>query len=104
MAVDRQEFTKTTQYKNIGKTYNTTKLPLIPKSFDDKYIFSRSGDRLDNLAYEFYGDPRYWIILAIANNLGKGTLIVPPNLQLRIPADSVITKFRDMFKQVEEER
>ncbi len=78
MAIDRQEFAKQVIFKNKGKAFRTTKFPLIEQSSADRFIFSRQGDRLDNLAYEFYGDPRYWIILAIANNLGKGTLIVQP--------------------------
>ena len=102
--IDRHEFVKKTIIKDLGNTYNTTRLPLIEKSPEDRFIFSRAGDRLDNLAFEFYGDPRHWIILAVANNLGKGTLIVPPNIQLRIPPDSVITSLRDRYRATQEER
>ena len=93
--IDRHEFVKQSIIKNKGRVYNTTQLPLIENSPED---------RLDNLAFEFYGDPRHWIILAIANNLGKGTLIVPPNLQLRIPPQSVISSLRDRYRAIEEER
>tara|TARA_R100000388_G_C7148412_1_gene113354 strand:+ start:245 stop:562 length:318 start_codon:yes stop_codon:yes gene_type:complete len=102
--IDRHEFVKQSTYFQKGRTYNTTRLPIIEKSLQDRFIFSRSGDRLDNLAFQFYGDPRHWIILAIANNLGKGTLIVPPNLQLRIPPQSVITGLRQRYQAAEEER
>tara|TARA_A100001201_G_scaffold77818_1_gene69980 strand:+ start:55 stop:372 length:318 start_codon:yes stop_codon:yes gene_type:complete len=102
--IDRHEFVKQSIIKNKGRVYNTTQLPLIENSPEDRFIFSRPGDRLDNLAFEFYGDPRHWIILAIANNLGKGTLIVPPNLQLRIPPQSVISSLRDRYRAIEEER
>ena len=104
MAIDRHEFVKQTTYKDKGRTYNTTQLPLIEKSLQDQFIFSRTGDRLDNLSFQFYGDPRHWIILAIANNLGKGTMIVPPNIQLRIPPKSVITDLRKLYRVTEEER
>jgi len=102
--IDRHEFVKQRSIKERGRVYNTTLLPLIERSSADRFIFSRTGDRLDNLAYQFYGDPRHWIILAIANNLGKGTLIVPPNIQIRIPPQSVITSLRDRYRASEEEK
>ena len=104
MSKDRQEFTKQVTHTDIGKTFQTTKLPLIETTLNDRYIFTRMGDRLDNLAFEFYGDPRFWVILATANNLGKGTLVVKPDIQLRIPAKSIVTEYREMLEKAEEER
>ena len=72
--------------------------------FEDKYIISREGDRLDLLSYEFYGDPRYWTILANANNLGKGTLDVPAGKQIRIPPNTIITELRERLQKSEEDR
>ena len=104
MATNRYVNTKEKIIKGFGKTYQTSRFPIIEKTTRDRYIFTREGDRLDNLAYQFYGDPRHWIILAIANKLGKGTLVVPPNLQLRIPPQSVITGLRERYRAAEEER
>ena len=68
------------------------------KQLSDLYIFSRDGDRLDNLANDFYKDPRYWWIIAQANNLGKGTLTIPSGLQIRIPfpIDNLLTDLREV--------
>ena len=74
------------------------------KSFEDRFIFTIEGDRLDTLSHDFYGDPRHWVILANANNLGKGTLSVPAGTQLRIPSDMIIQEFRDRIRKAEEER
>lgn len=52
---------------------------------DDTYILSQENDRLDILAKEFYGDEVFWHVIAKANNLGKGTLLVPPGQIIRIP-------------------
>jgi hypothetical protein len=68
-----------------NKRYQTARYKLPPRSINDKYIISREGDRLDLLATEFYDDPRWWWILAEANNLGKGSMYVPPGIQIRIP-------------------
>ena len=104
MAINRYEFNKQHVIVNKGKILNTTKLPVIEKSYQDRYIISRESDRLDLLSYEFYGDPRYWFILANANNLGKGTLDVPAGKQIRIPPDSIITELRERLQKSEEER
>lgn len=75
--------------KNNGRRYKlTTKLPSIQPSIDDIYIIGQYGDRLDNLAYKYYGRSSYWWIIALANNIGKGDLIVPVGKQIRIPQNS----------------
>jgi nucleoid-associated protein YgaU len=86
------------------KTFVTVELPVIERSPQDRFIFTNSNDRLDNLAFEFYGDPRHWVVLALANNLGKGTLAVPPGIQLRIPPQSIVTDFLELIKLAQEEK
>ncbi len=100
--MNRYEFTQ--QTNNGKKRYTTTLLPKIEKTSEDRFIFSRDGDRLDNLAYDLYGDPRYWVVLANVNNLGKGSLMVPPGLQLRLPPQSVIDEFSMLLRNTEESR
>ena len=51
---------------------------------DDAVIVS-IGDRLDIYAKEYYGDETFWFVIARSNNLGKGTLNVPPGKIVRIP-------------------
>jgi len=67
------------------RTYRTSIHPKVIRRERDIYIISREGDRLDILAGQYYSDPAYWWIIATANNLGKGTLVVPPGKQIRIP-------------------
>ena len=69
--------------------------PSIPHSENDIYIITRDSDRLDLLAGQYYEDVTLWWVIATANNLGKGTLVVPPGLQIRIPNDieAVVTAF-----------
>lgn len=64
----------------------TTIYPNFDELFaDDTYILTQENDRLDILAKEFYGDEVFWHVIAKANNIGKGTLMVPPGIILRIP-------------------
>jgi len=79
--------------------YLTSRLPSYKIQETDLYIFSREGDRLDLLANSFYSDPQLWWIIADANNLGKGSLMVPPGLQLRIP--NPINDLRERLEQAE---
>jgi hypothetical protein len=65
--------------------YSSTYYPVIPLRDSDIYTYSRQGQRLDLLAFDAYGDPRYWWVIARANNLGLGTLQVTPGRRLRIP-------------------
>lgn len=82
------------RYQNIplkrndaGKQVQSTlTLPAVEESETDVYIITNSSDRLDQLAYKYYGDAKYWWVIAAVNNLGKGTLMVEGGLQIRIPA------------------
>lgn len=68
--------------------YTTTRYPNIPLSDDDLYIITVRGDRLDNLANQFYGDPTLWWVLQIANpNISKDSLYPDLGVQFRIPTD-----------------
>ena len=104
MAINRYEFSTKHVKREKGECYNTTILPKLEKTFDDRFIFTIEGDRLDLLAHEFYGDSRHWTILANANNLGKGTLSIPAGTQLRIPPDTVIQELRERIENAEKDR
>jgi len=85
------------RYENInivktekGKRYRSTvQYPIIQKKPNDIYIIGSQHDRIDNLAYKYYGDSRLWWIIARANNIGKGDLTVPIGTQIRIPKDYI---------------
>lgn len=57
---------------------------------NDTRIMSQDGDRLDLLAKEFYGDERLWFVIARANDLGKGSMNVPPGIIIVIPYETVL--------------
>ena len=67
--------------------YNTIVYPTIPPSVSDTYIIGAFGDRLDNLAWEYYQDPSLWWIIARANKVGFGNMGGKIGEQLRIPFD-----------------
>lgn len=80
--------TLSTEIKDIStkkNRYSSTFYPEIPLKDSDIYIYSKSSDRLDLLAYDYYGDQTFWWVIARVNNLGKGSFMVPPGIRLRIP-------------------
>lgn len=72
-----------------GKRYvETTVPPKIEQELGDRYIISKRGDTLDYYAKKYYGNVTDWVVIAQANHLGKGTLNVPPGVQIRIPRNN----------------
>ena len=73
------------QKKNV-LSYQTTLYQRINETNGDLHVISVEGDRLDNLAFQFYGDPSLWWYIAKANNLTA--LNVPAGKSLVIPASA----------------
>jgi hypothetical protein len=73
--------------RNGVRVFTTTRYPRIPHRLSDVFILTSEGDRLDIISFQFYGRSDYWWIVAIANNLGRGTLIVTGDQQIRVPID-----------------
>lgn len=83
----RYESTATKSRWDGKKVHLTTEFPIIKASDTDIVVISNEADYLDALAFKYYGDPTLWFIIALANNLGKARMSVPPGLQLRIPSN-----------------
>ena len=70
--------------RNVLK-YNTTIYKKVPENNTDIYVITQSGDRLDLLADQFYGDSSLWWFIAHVNNLN--TMNLNANVRLRISFD-----------------
>ena len=81
-----------TKVKQKGNQYSlgTTIYNSVPETDEDIYVITQLGDRLDLLAHQFYGDTSLWWYIARANDLN--TVIVPSNIQLRIPGSTQYAK------------
>ena len=78
----KSEIGSTRKNKTADK-YTTTFYSNVPESNSDIYVITQQGDRLDNLAFQYYGSSSYWWFIANINNLNKMNL--EPGLRLRIP-------------------
>ncbi len=83
-----------------GKSYYKGKIyPDVPYLATDNYVITIIGDRLDTIAYDYYGDPELWWIISVANNnITKGSIYPKPGTQLRIPinANYVLQLFNEL--------
>lgn len=93
-----KEFSTQISDRATGKRrIGTISYPKLPFSNTDVYIYSRSGHRLDILAYDYYGDQTLWWVIAGANNLGKGSFNIPPGIRLRIPYPVDLVTVRELY-------
>jgi len=98
--MNRYESTKKIKdARKVVEKYETTTYPKFDRHEEDIYIITRKLERLDLLATRYYGDSRWWWIIALANNLGKGTLVIKPGVQIRIPKDPM-----DIYDDIEQAR
>lgn len=79
------------------RVYQTTYYPEIKISDSDVFIMPKEGQRLDNLAYKYYGDTTLWWIIAKANGI-KGVAVPPIDEPIRIPGNitNIIENFNDL--------
>ena len=80
--------------------YKNLEYPSIPVSADDLYIISKSTDRLDLLANDYYGDSNAWWIILKANpdKIKRDSFFLNPGLQIRIPMN--IREIYDNFDKI----
>ena len=82
-----------------GKTvYKSSFIPNIPLRDDDIYVATETGDRLDTLAFQFYGDSSLWWVIASANNIHDAPIGFTDGTILRIPVNyyRTLNKIRNL--------
>ena len=82
--------------------YTTIKYPEIPLSVDDFYVITTIGDRLDNLANQFYEDVNLWWVITSANPdiIKRDSFMLEPGIEIRIPANlqTILENFNELNK------
>ena len=94
----RYDFTSQKLNKNGKRVFRPTMYPRIPIRDSDIFIYPRFGDRLDNLAYKYYGNVSFWWIIAKANNLDAAHIGLEVDNQIRIPTEiqPILQKLKEM--------
>ena len=83
--INRYESISTTTSETGKRVMRFVLYPPIPRDVTDIYLMTTPGDRLDLLAKKYYGDVGYWWLIAEANGIGRGSMVIPVGMQLRVP-------------------
>ena len=88
------------RWQDTKRYYRQIKYPSIPTSIEDFYIITKSGDRLDLLAEQFFNDPELWWIIPLANpnTIKRDSFSIPLGIQIRIPANH--RNILEAYKQI----
>ncbi len=93
--IKKDLITKNRYFKNI-------EYPSIPVDISDIYIISRYGDRLDQMAFDFYQNSNLWWIISRANpeKIKRDSFFITPGKQIRIPQDinPILEKYKKLNK------
>ena len=93
----RYQSIQKTKFNDTGSVYYLNNIyPDIPFANTDNYVMTTAGDRLDLLAFDFYGDISLYWIIASANGLPGDSLYPTPGTQLRIPTEvqSILNEYK----------
>jgi len=85
-------YTNTRVFKSTNRRefYGSTKYPVPPLSSEDIYVITQEGDRYDQLAFQYYGDPSLWWVISSSNpGLKQNSYFPPVGIQIRIPQNLV---------------
>ena len=93
-----EEFAEIMKGQDGKRRISTLYYPKVKSKSSDIYVITKMSDRLDLLSDQYYNDPRYWIMIAKANNLHSPTLRVPPGIRLRIPYPLTHSDIEDNFR------
>ena len=80
--------------------------PEIPFTSEDKYIISAYEDRLDLLAYDYYGDEELWWVISRANPdvTRRDSFFIKSGEKIRIPDESIIDSLLLEFEKINARR
>ena len=88
--INRRNTSKSDQRYRGKSYYSQIIYPNVPPSDLDTYVVTRTGDRLERISYEAYGDIDLWWLIAVANPeiIKRDSLMLKPGLSIRIPYDT----------------
>ena len=98
----RIKYIKLKRNSDRKRYYLPIKYIEIPLTFNDLYVTTTVGDRLDSLADQFYDDSDLWWIISTANPgvVRRDSFNLKPGIEIRIPQD--IDSILEEFEKINE--
>lgn len=95
-------FDRYSQFRN-GNTIELVSFGEIPHKKSDEVIIFKKGDmRLDQISYQYYGNPNYaWLIMQANPEYGSLEFNIPDGVELRIPypLDTSISDYKSSIEK-----
>jgi hypothetical protein len=86
--MSRYDFTGIKKDKSTGnRVLKSTLYPEVKIEDGDQFVYPIDGDRVENIAYRYYGDSTLWWIIAKANGIRDGSFGLKPDEKIRIPGN-----------------
>ena len=86
--MSRYNFTGIKEDKSTGnRVLKSTLYPEVKIEDGDQFVYPIDGDRVENIAYRYYGDSTLWWIIAKANGIRDGSFGLKPDEKIRIPGN-----------------
>lgn len=95
------QFAESIKTSTGKRRWSTMYYPNIPNRDTDIYVITKRTDRLDLMANDFYGDPRYWVFLAIANSFNEASIKPPIGVRMRIPNPYTSAEIEELFNEAQ---
>lgn len=74
------------KFRKDGEILHVPFIPITQKNTDIYTYYQAGKTRLDNLSYQYYGDPNYdWLIMQANPTVGSLEYQIPDGSKLRIP-------------------
>ena len=96
LGVDKIKDTHTNKLR-----YESMYYPKFEVKSTDVYFIAKAGDRMDLVAYDYYGDEKLWWVISRANVIPRGTLTLPPGFRIRVPFPLDIFDLESKLKEVQ---
>ena len=92
--------------EGIKRYYVNVIYPEIPPTSEDRYIITSYEDRLDLLAFDYYGDETLWWVISRANPdvTRRDSFFIKSGVQIRIPDESIIDFLLLEFEKINARR
>ena len=84
--------------ENGTRYLNRIQYPVIPISDSDITLVGIKGQRMDNLAFKYYGNQELWWIIARANSQNTGSMYLQSGKEYRIPQNigTILRNFENL--------
>lgn len=85
MASDFNTYDRYSKFMENGRILNVPFITIPKKNTDRVLVYKRGVHRMDNISYDYYGNPNYGWLILMANPNYTMEFQIPDGMEIRIP-------------------